>query len=290
MVVQKTDVLSAKRTIVAFPDIHTFYNLLQDRLHMMLSRYGFLKDSFTIFVNALPRMKTLVINRFDDVDLIYAGISQQRSLLEGATGKSGIAVEQYWQALDQAHLSSETTIVSSTLYQQFRDGQHSLDNIISSSGTLHDYFKMDLPESDRFKSYNSWQLYEYHVLSHYFDIDQYHYLSIPLIQFGEFDGIVHIIYSSLDRKRMLSTRPETQGKLNKFAVGNIIKSFSSAYEGIILDWELVGTNADKETAFRAALDAAVDPVFFKTFNNNPILKELNFQFIFSSIVSYNNSF
>lgn len=286
MVETKMPPSSSLRTVVAFPDIHIFYNLLQDRLHMMMSRFGFLHDKFTLLINAFPREQTIEIDRFESVVLNYAGIEKQRELLEGPKENQNKSLDSYWHTLDKANLRSDTAVVSSELYQQFRDGEHSLDNIIASSGTLKDYFLLDLPDGQRIKKYNIWQVCEYHVLNHSFDLLKYRYLSVPLIQFGEFDGVVHIVYSESDYKNMLSKSPKSAGKLSKFAVGNIIKAFSSAYEGLILDWDLVGTNADKETALRAALDAAIDPFFFESFNKNPILKELDFQGFYKKFEGY----
>ena len=288
MVVQeiRKSVSPGMREVIAFPDIRTFYELLQDRLHMLLSRYSFLNDPFTVFVNALPRERTQKINRFENVVLNYAGVNQQRLFLEGGGPQQIPSLDTYWDTLDKATLISEKAVVSSDLYQQFRDGKHSLNTLIASSGTLTDYFKLTLPEEERESNYNIWQICEYHILNYHFDLAKYRYLSVPLIQFGEFDGVIHIVYSERDHQAMLDPSQPESGLLAKEVVGNIIKAFSGAYEGIILDWELVGTNADKDSAIRAALDAAVDPVFFETFNNNPILKELGFQDFYKRFKSY----
>ena len=285
MVVQEMKKQDSLRTVIAFPDIHTFYDLLQDQLNMGLLRYGFLNEPFTIFINALPREVTQEMDRFESVVLNYAGVPRQRELLEGPPEKQNKALDGYWHTLDRANLRSDSAVVSSALYQQFRDGKHSLDSIISSAGTLTDYFKLDLPEEERSNSYNIWQVCEFQILKASFNLREYRYLSVPLIQFGEFDGVAHLVYSEKDYWQR-GDDPQGTDRLRKFVVGNIIKLFSVAYEALIMEWELVGTNADKETAVRAALDAAIDPVFFESFNTNPILKELGFQNFYKKFEKY----
>ncbi len=265
---------TVKRKIIAFPDVENFYDILQDRLNYVLSRYNFLTEKYTVFINALPRKVPMEINRFEQVLLNYAGVRMQRMMLESKNANP--QTEKYWRALEEMELTSESGIVSSELYKKFRNGEYGLDNIIESAGSLYNYFNLHLPEEERVKQFdNKGQLYEYHILRNNVDIFNYRYFSLPLIQFGEFDGVVHIVYSEDDHQRILDSDPNGNGL--RVTIANMIKSFSSLYEGIILDWELVGSNADKETAVRAALDQAIDPVFFETFNNNPILKELAFQ-------------
>ena len=264
--------LKAKRKVIAFPDVEKFYDILQDRLNYALSRYQFFEDKYTIFINALPRKNAGVIDRFEEVQLNYAGIKMQRLMLELQTKKE---TDQYWEALEKMSITSDGGVVSSSIYRRFRNGEYGLDNIIEAAGSLRKYFNLDLPEKERFKKYNEGQKLEYHILRHNVNLLEYRYFSLPLIQFGEFDGVVHIVYSERDHKRIASMGPQNDGL--RINISNMIRSFSALYEGIILDWEFVGANADKENAVRAALDAAIDPVFFETFNDNPILKELRFQ-------------
>ena len=265
----------AKRTVIALPDVDKFYDILQDRINYALGRYGALRETFTVFINALPRKEQTIINRFEQVPLIYGGVRQQRLMLEGETPNKKTTKD--WEALERMSILSEAGVVSSELFQLFRNGTYGLDNIIESGGTLYDYFQLDQPQKKREAAYNPGQLNEYNILRHNIDLLSYRYISIPLIQFGEFDGVIHILYSDKDYKRIMMDNPERSGASFRNMIASFIKSFSSLYEGIILDWELVGSNADKETAVRAALDVAIDPVFFETFNKNPILRELSFQ-------------
>lgn len=272
--------MAPKRIVSAFPEIDEFYDLLVDRLHMTIERLVWCREPFTLFVNALPRKATLEMERFDNVELIYAGVARQRIFLEGNLSSQLSFLDAYWDFLAKTSTTSTTAVVSSKLFAQFRDGQHDVKSIVASAGTLRQYFKLDKPEQER--DWTERQKAEFPILRHHFDLDTYHYISVPLIQFGEFDGVVHLVYSHVDHYRTFDKEPTVTPTF----IGNMIKSFSLEYENLILGWDFIDTDVDREQALRATIDAAIDPAFYETLNKNPILKDLDYLNFYKKHYSY----
>ena len=260
-----------KRQVVAFPRVDEFFNLLQDRLHMELEGY-FFEHSFTMFINALPRKENFIIDRYENVPLVYAGIPHQREQLEGPPKMWKEELDEHWNHLDASELNSETAVVSSLLYTQFKEGTYAISDIPTvSMGHLNDYFAPILfPESTDAEA-TSRQIAEYHILSAYFNITRGRYLSLPLIQFGEFDGVIHLVYDEKDHD-----------ELTIKAISKIIKSFSIVYESLILDWDLVGRNLEKTEAIQLSMSN----VFYEEINKNPILRELKYEKYYKKYLSY----
>jgi hypothetical protein len=264
------------RGIMAFPKIGEFYNELVDRLTMVLEQF-FLNDPFTIFINALPRDHEegtkIYVDRFKGIDeLVYAGLEQQRSFLERENGERR-NIDTYWDQLGNRawKLDSGNTKISTELFFELRRGDYALNDIERiGTGYLRDYFKPLLHPELRLKPLTVVQEAEYHILNAYFDIQSYRYLSLPLIQFAEFDGVVHIILSEKDYNENFIDR---NGEFSTRVVGNVIKAFSREYEGLILDWDIVGGARLKEESF---LDALKVDKFYSE-HSNPILNELGYR-------------
>ncbi len=260
-----------KRHVVAFPRVDEFFNLLQDRLHMELEGY-FFEYPFTLFINALSRKENIVIDRYENVPLVYAGIPHQREQLEGPPKMWKEELDEHWNHLDVSELNSETAVVSSKLYNQFKEGSYAISDIPRvGMGALNDYFAPILyPESSDAEP-TTRQISEYHILSAYFNITTGRYLSVPLIQFGEFDGVVHLVYDERDHE-----------ELSIKAIAKIIKSFSIVYESLILDWDLVGRNLEKTEAIQLSMS----PLFYDEINKNPILRELEYERYYKRYLAY----
>lgn len=264
------------RGIMAFPKIEEFYNELMDRLIMVVEQFFLANDSsFTIFINALPRDHEegtkIHLDRFEDVLLIYGGLERQRTFLEKKYGVfSGL--DKYWTELYNVRdLDKEHTKVSYNLFYELRRGDYELEDIEKIGvGYLKDYFKALLHPEEDIPSLTSVQEAEYYILNKFFIIEKYRYLSVPLIQFAEFDGVVHVILSDEDYQENFLDR---EGKLSKKVVGNLIKAISREYEGLILDWDVVGGASLKEESFLDALNVEK----FYSEHNNPILRELGYK-------------
>ena len=105
----------APREVIAFPQVDEFYDMLQYRLNMIASGFVF-QNPFTIFINALPRERTTYIDRYSNVQLIYAGIRRQRQLLNDLTFRQpNRKLDSFWDFLDHTALDSDTAVVSSQL-------------------------------------------------------------------------------------------------------------------------------------------------------------------------------
>ncbi len=248
------------REVIPFPRIDEFYDLLQDRLHMVTGSY-ILQHEYTLFINALPRKKLIYINRYENVPLIYAGVRRQRELIEGEEDHTE-DLSVYWNFLDSTDLNSDTAVVSSQLYRSFNMGSYSLEDIPKvGQGSLRSYFEPILEPNRTDSKPTPRQVAEYHILKNYFDIYADHYLSIPLVQFGEFDGIVHLCYHDADAQN-----------INLRSISNLIRSYSTVIETLVLEWDLVSRNFDKAKAVMLPLN----PSFYDRVNRNPILKELKF--------------
>ena len=261
------EIAGSKRRITAIPKSRKLNNILQDRLHMILWRFGFLKEKFTMLINALPRVETKTINRYDNVDLIYAGVGRQRKFLEGMKDDRVNFLDKHWSFLDHSHISSEKAVVGSGLYESFKKGIYELEDIPKKGmGKLDAYFRPILKPAETKKTPTPRQEAEFAILNHHFEIRKYRYVAVPLIQFAEFDGIVYIIYHDDDHE-----------SLTPFALGNIIKAFSTEYEAIIWSWDIVDKNIYKKTFVVDLVKNATDSVLYEQFNKNPILNELKYK-------------
>ncbi|MEN0003044.1 MAG: hypothetical protein AAF798_02830 [Bacteroidota bacterium] len=259
------------REVIPFPRADEFFNLLQDRVHMAVRGYT-LPNNFTMFINALPREELSYINRYENVPLVYAGIPRQRELLESDNDKKAPGLEEYWNFLDVTDLLSDTAVVSSKLYREFGLGEYRLDDIPRvGMGSLEDYFESILYPERTTKEPTPRQVAEYNILKEFFDVHEDEYLSVPLIQFGEFDGIVHIVYSGKDAQL-----------INRETIKRLIRSICEVYQNLILDWDLVGRNPEKSDA----IQLPISEVFYQQINRNPILKELEFDKYYKRYLPY----
>jgi hypothetical protein len=269
------------RNVMAFPRMKEFYEALVDRLHMVLDRF-YLDEDFTFFLNALPRNHEvgtqIKVSRFEGVELIYGGIRQQRELLERKSKENRVKeLDKSWNTLDVEKMDvlQGRMAISPGLYQQFVAGEFRVKDVIA--GTMTSYFEtvVNLTDKNRHLYPNKEQLNEYEILKHFNLIQDYCYLSVPLIQFAEFDGVVHIVLHEKDLKTFgeFNSKGEFQVTHERM-VGNLIKQFSIEYEGLILDWDIVEGDKWKERSLKAVIDKAFDKDLYERLDANPILREL----------------
>lgn len=277
---------SNNRGIMAFPDINTFYDLLYDRIHASMEY--FLNQDFTIFINALPRDHkegTMIqVPRFGDAELIYAGLEMQKKLL-GPPANPHPDLEAAWDFLPQPvnknnSFTASEHKASGAIYNLFKRGEYSLNDI--NIKPLAPYFEKQLlgysPQED-----GPNQEQEYAILSSYFlDLENYAYISLPLIQFAEFDGVVHIIFNQQEKSAFV--HPDDSPNLQ--SIGTLIKMISRDYEGIIFDWDIVGSNQYRRSIIKSLVDHAANAALFKTMFTNPILSELKYQEYYSKHLDY----
>lgn len=231
-----------QRKILAFSEMRFFYNFLMDRLEMILWRYYLGKDKpFYLFINALPRGhevgETIYIDRFD-VDIINVGVEKLRELREGRKEKRIKELDEHWKTLDQQALEVNKTVVGSDFFKEFQDPKQNFElaDIAKYSGSLKDYFaKVESGAED----VNPLTIAEFEILSHPEhlgnDLYEYLYVSLPLFQFGELDGVVHIIYH--EDKRPVFFQPDET--VNMEGLKNLIRNFSDEYERLFVEWYYV---------------------------------------------------
>ena len=79
----------------------------------------------------------------------------------------------------------------------------------------------------------------------------FQFLTLPLIQFGQFDGLVHIIYNPQNKK--------AERTVLRDQVKFLIKTLSIQYETLLLSWAVKGLQSEVPKSLE-----------------NPLLKELGF--------------
>lgn len=274
--------LSDLRNVLAFPNIKEFYNDLMDRVHMRVEAYLSLDQPFTLIINAKPRdheAGTIIQeNRYGSFELIFAGIEAQRQFLQA---KEKSLAPEVWHKVDLAwktladpqktdDFNTEDAPIGSRLSPEFPN--FSFESIEENGkGTLMDYF---FDENNDFRD-KEFQKEEYTILNAYFDIKEYNYLSLPLVQFAEFDGFVHLIYHQSEQEKIIYFKEidrKTIQKIKRREVGYLISDISRTYEYLILHWEL-GRNEPPEFRMRFLSDV-LDGVLQQVLLSTPIFKEL----------------
>ncbi|MFN0216539.1 MAG: hypothetical protein ACKVT2_19940 [Saprospiraceae bacterium] len=268
--------LSKSRQILAFPNINDLYHLLMDRVHHLLWRYYMEDKDFFIFIFALSRDhkegEWKEIKSFEGVQLINAGIRRLRELFEGDNkDKRVFELDAAWDTLEEEKIPVEDTIVGNKLFADFDEEGYGFDDIEKFAGkTLSNYF-----ESFDLETANALHKAEHAILKHHIkeeNFGKYRYLSLPLIQFNELDGVVHIIYHESDEKVFFQPNEKDRGKLTTLRerrVGNLIKGISNEYEGMILDSDNVDFTHRERTLEHAFEENSVT-------SKNPLLQKLEY--------------
>lgn len=278
------------RQILAFSEMRTFYNFLMDRLEMILWRYYLGKDKpFYLFINALPRDhevgEIISIDRFD-VHIINVGVEKLRELRESRKEERIKELDEHWKALDQQSQEVNKTVVGSAFFREFQDTEQNFElaDIAKYSGSLKDYFAGVVSGAEGVNPLTS---AEFAILRHAKhlgeDIYDYSYVSLPLFQFGEIDGVVHIIYHK-DKHPVFFEKDKL---VNKEGLKNLIRNFSDEYERLFVEWYYVyiiyhQKGLDYES--KMAIDQAIkgnSPNF-----RHKLLSELEYEEYYSKYQSY----
>lgn len=231
------------------PKFKEFTEMLHDRLHALVYHIEEMEGKFTLITNLLDRS-----GKYKNEVLIYAGADKQRSLLEEYRNveKRDKSLDKYWNYLSTNVLRRDMREIETfRFFDQFIKHQLSLKDI--KLGTLKSYFK---------EISNEFQRNERPVLTKYFNVSRDLYLSIPIIKFGSFEGVAHIIFKQVDKNKLN----------NPAAIKRLIKFFAMEYEGLLLDWDVVGENIEKRSTIK--YDQLDTDTFY--INKNPILSELKY--------------
>ena len=255
---------------ISKPD--SFYNSLQYSLHRAVDEiFLFENTRYTLFINTLNRDIYKEYYRNEHMSVIYAGIVAQKEMLTKYL-ENNIDLDTYWQVLNDAKklsidlTSGGTEKVTQQLFNMFSQGQYSLSDI--KTGNLYDYFFTS--------ELNDLQAAEKEILQYFFDLYTDKYLSIPLIGFADFDGVVHIIFEA--------TKPDI---INEISIKQTILRFSTEYEELFMGWS--GGIGEKELSIVKFFNEAIlDDTFYKEINKNPILKELGYPERYRKYMKYYN--
>ncbi|MFN0037689.1 MAG: hypothetical protein ACKVUS_21725 [Saprospiraceae bacterium] len=251
-----------KRNVFALTRYEEFFDLLQDRLHAVAENLLFRGNrNFTILLNALNRREYKRISRMEDVELIYGGVGKQRELLEN-WGEAQADLDKSWAVLSSTMLDSKEAKVGAGYYESFRTGAFGLKDI--NVKTLEGYFANPPKPGDGEAAMNGW-LAEKAILSASFDLENDLYISIPLIGFSDFDGIAHIVF-----KKEWESRVSDMDN-----IWALLRAFTMEYDGMFLDWDVVGENMEKISSIKDFLELVEEKEFYEKKNKNPLLKELD---------------
>lgn len=242
------------------PQFQQFCEILQERLHATFDFHFELDGKFTLIVNLISRKN---LTELQEKRMIYAGLNHQRKWLgEHFVSKNHtLKLNQAWNYLEEHGFLADKGIAGGPLFKQFEEGELEIEDI--KIGTLAEYFG---PKAEKGEFGNELQQREYPILKHYFTLEQDKYMSVPLIQFGIVDGLVHIVF---DDKDEVSSTLKTNA-----AIKTMIKLFSEKYEGLLLDWDVVDANMDKRSYLEDDLRKLTSKEFEDKVKQNPIFEEL----------------
>lgn len=238
------------RYVFSLPFSDAFYDRLYANLDIYLMDSLFYGQSgFILLINSLRRDVESKYNRdTQSPEFCYAGLGKQEELMKGYCEISP-NMQDAWKYLKKAIIEPDKSKVSSSLYEKFRDGSYSIKDACK-LGSLYEYF--DKPA----ESYTEEQQMEKVIIENYFDIQNDVFISLPLIAFGEIDGIVHLIF----KKALLSEIPFYQAgdtHLSEKVVKALIKNYLHWYEEIMLDWDVEGENMELMSNIRTFINKTV---------------------------------
>lgn len=287
------------RNVFPIPQSEDFFNLLQDRLSTCVENILFQGDTrFTLFINVIDRKKYKKYKRNESPEFIYAGLEKQRELLRRGeiTEKWGVEyfppelLQEVWRAFKDVVIVAEDSEVSSGYVQKMTDGSYSLKDTCKIS-TLRSYFSKET------KEYAAEQLLEKAVIEKYFDINEDVFISVPLIGFGEIDGVVYIVFKkellklhAVETRKNEETNKEEQ-YLPQSLLWTLIRGFVLEYDGLFLDWDQVGENLEKiSTIYQFVMETVYvsDEYFDRKMQHGrtPILRELKLRDYYRHHIEY----
>lgn len=268
-------IMDANFTIENFS---SFCDRLYDRFHILLNHHEIISKKYTLLINLLNRADK---NGLKNKELVYVGTRRQREFL----GNKQDFLDINWQVLYDIKLKKDTSKVSSSLYEQFDQGRLSLNTI--KPYCLGDYFSIfaeigadDIPIKkvtkyiakyieDKCKeginiNISLGQQHEYPIIRYHFNHKEDLYISLPIIQFAHFDGVVHIIF-----------KKEEVDAFDQKTIRFLIKQFSRIYENLLLGWDFTPENIHKASFFN--LEQLKSREYYEKNNTNPILKDLKYR-------------
>jgi hypothetical protein len=220
-------------------DVHTLNSLF----------YG--QTGFIFFINAVLRDKQSQYDReTGNPAFCYAGCGKQEELMEGQSVEITQTMRDAWAYLKTAIIEPPKSKVSSSLFEKFRSEEYSIKDACKIYKLYDDYFNKPA------ESYTKEQEAEKAIVEGYFNIQEDVFISLPLIGYGELDGIIHLVF----RRSLLKEIPyytEGDTHLSEKVIKGLLMSYTHWYEEIFLDWELEGENIEKIGSIREFMTKTV---------------------------------
>lgn len=239
---------------------------LMNRVHPLIEWIAGIENPYLIFINLVDRSNSTSLN---NGELVYAGMEAQKKLLKRNFGlefpnlvHTKTQEPALWEYLDQTSLPKNDALASSANEKLIEENAPVLENI-SVLRLKEDYLLSYLDGGD-FSSIS--QSYEFPILNFMFNVEEDCFITLPLVQFGKFDGSIHIVFKKEDSK------PFEKKQILK----HLIRQFSLEYESLLLDWDLVGDNAEKRSKVEADLRYLASDEFQEECKKVQILKELGY--------------
>ena len=221
-------------TPLKIADFPKFCELLSERFHTSVEHYCEI-DYFTIFISLVDHSGDAVVG---EEKVVLAGLATQETFLNTAYKKKYSLENQQvslpntaslWKALREKQELDDNYMKAAL--EKYKAGGHGKKEYTIKRirvNNLHNFLE---------KEDNDFRERIFNLMSLYFKpIENCAYLTIPLIQFGQIDGFVHIIYDGEDKKyNNIFTR----------SINFLIKTLSIQYESLLLSWAVKGLHLDK---------------------------------------------
>lgn len=220
-------------TPLKIADFPKFCELLSERFHTSVEHYCEI-DYFTIFISLVDHSGDAVVGK---EKVVLAGLATQEKTLNAVYKKNSTPentqtmlsnTEPLWKALREKG-ELEDNYIKAAL-QKYKAGHGKKKYTIT-------HIRVNNLQNFLQKEANPFRKRIYDLMSLYFKpIENCSYLTLPLIQFGQIDGFVHIIYDGQDKKYKTIF-----SKFIKF----FIKTLSIQYETLLLSWTVKGLSLEK---------------------------------------------
>jgi len=276
------------REVIGLPEKENFFDRLYDRLYTAVERFVFIDNpkKFTLFITALPRDKKMEVSD-SNYNIAYQGIKKQQEFLGKSEQTDYLA--KHWNSLENNSYGVAEMKISQEVFDEFRHLNSNEFEKCYVSGTLKKYFI----DPEKFTEY---QKHEYPILNKYFDITKDRFISVPLIQFGEIDGVIHIIYENSGHEKFYNIKDAHSIDDN---IKDLIAGFSIEYEGVMFSWHLSMATYDLNEGITKAVERVgkkfndedkqeINPVYEDFWGNkaNAILRILNYQEYYTTHYRY----
>lgn len=236
------------------PEFEKFYDIFVSRINAVIQHLENYENCVFIFFYVIDRR----VGASEENIIINVGLDTQLKFLTDRGINVDFKDELIIKSISVIK-DNETKLDNNRLAVEFSSGSLSLNDI--TVARLDDYLNNGLRTIQ--------QEAESILLSSIFEIKNSFFVSIPLIQFGDIEGVVHLVFDSNDRP-----------KFNKSSIGRIIKNFSLEFENLLLDWDVMlnSNNIEPNSYFKFQIEYLISEEYSDpSVRINPIFKDLKYR-------------